>query len=64
MDTFPSLEIEKKTKQNKTKQKQKQKTNKQTTTTMIKLHFNQTRNEDNFILATAFCDRSISRQTK
>ena len=57
MDTFPSLEIEKKTTTT-------TKWNKQTTTTMIKLHFNRTRNEDNFILATAFCDRSITRQTK
>ena len=29
---------------------------------MIKLHFHRTRNEDNSILATAFCDQNTSRK--
>ena len=31
---------------------------------MTKLHFHRTRNEDNFILATAFCDQNNSRQAQ
>ena len=31
---------------------------------MIKLHFHRTRNENNFILATAFCDQNNSRQAQ
>ena len=30
----------------------------------IKLHLRRTRNEDNFILATAFSDQNNSRQTQ
>jgi len=31
---------------------------------MIKLHFHRTRNENNFILATAFCDQKYARQAQ